>query len=33
MIIATFCIERHHHLLYDDRDFEPMAKLFGLQVL
>lgn len=32
VIIGTFCIERGHLLLHDDRDFEPMAKYLGLQV-
>ena len=30
LIIATFCIERGHHLLHDDRDFLPMAEHLGL---
>ena len=32
MIIGTFCIERGHLLLHDDRDFEPMRLHLGLQV-
>ena len=32
LIIGTFCIERHHALLHDDRDFEPMRIHLGLQV-
>src|SRR5260221_68146 len=24
ILIGTFCIERGHHLLHSDRDFEPM---------
>ena len=30
LIIGTFCIERGHALLHDDRDFEPMTKHLGL---
>ncbi|HET6237069.1 MAG TPA: PIN domain nuclease [Acetobacteraceae bacterium] len=33
LIIGTFCIERDHTLLHDDRDFEPMRLHLGLQVL
>jgi hypothetical protein len=33
MIIGTFCIERGHHLLHSDRDFEPMERLLGLQTV
>lgn len=33
LIIATFCIERGHALLYRDRDFEPMRVHFGLQTV
>jgi len=33
VIIGTFCIERGHHLLHDDRDFLPMATHLGLRVL
>ena len=33
LIIGTFCIERGHALLHDDRDFEPMVRFLGLQVL
>jgi hypothetical protein len=32
MIIGTFCIDRGHWLLHDDRDFDPMARYLGLQV-
>ncbi|MGH7154002.1 MAG: type II toxin-antitoxin system VapC family toxin [Acetobacteraceae bacterium] len=32
LIIGTYCIERHHSLLHDDRDFEPMEKHLGLMV-
>jgi len=33
LIIGTFCIERGHHLLHSDRDFEPMERLLGLQTI
>lgn len=33
VIIGTFCIERGHHLLHSDRDFEPMERLLGLQTV
>lgn len=33
IIIGTFCIEHHHVLLHDDRDFEPMEAHLGLKVL
>lgn len=29
-LIATFCIERRHELLFSDRDFEPFVSQFGL---
>jgi predicted nucleic acid-binding protein len=32
MIIGTFCIENHHVLLHDDRDFAPMEHHLGLMV-
>ena len=32
LIIGTYCIEYHHSLLHDDRDFEPMRIHLGLQV-
>ncbi|HYB08574.1 MAG TPA: PIN domain nuclease [Alphaproteobacteria bacterium] len=32
IIIATFCIERRHALLHDDRDFAPMVEHLGLEV-
>ena len=32
VIIGTFCIERHHALLHDDRDFAPMEEHLGLMV-
>jgi predicted nucleic acid-binding protein len=33
LIIATFCVERDHSLLHDDRDFDLMAPHIGLMVL
>jgi predicted nucleic acid-binding protein len=33
LIIGTFCIEKHHALLHDDRDFEGMERHLGLRVL
>jgi predicted nucleic acid-binding protein len=30
LIIATFCVERGHSLLHDDRDFDAMAAHLGL---
>jgi predicted nucleic acid-binding protein len=33
IIIGTFCIERGHQLLHDDRDFLPMETHLGLRVL
>lgn len=32
VIIATFCIENGFALLHNDRDFDPMEMLLGLQV-
>jgi predicted nucleic acid-binding protein len=32
IIIGTFCIEHHHTLLHDDRDFAPMEKHLGLRI-
>lgn len=32
IIIGTFCIERRHSLLHDDRDFSPMEEHLGLMV-
>ena len=32
IIIGTFCIEGHHALLHDDRDFAPMERHLGLKV-
>jgi predicted nucleic acid-binding protein len=33
LIIATFCLERGHSLLHDDRDFDPVAAHLGLRLL
>jgi predicted nucleic acid-binding protein len=33
IVIGTFCIERGHLLLHDDRDFEPMVRFLGLQTI
>ena len=32
LIIGTYCIERRHALLHDDRDFDPMHQHLGLVV-
>jgi len=32
LIIGTYCIEHHHMLLHDDRDFDPMREHLGLLV-
>jgi predicted nucleic acid-binding protein len=32
VIIGTYCIERDHALLHDDRDFDPMARFLGLSM-
>jgi predicted nucleic acid-binding protein len=32
LIIATFCIERGHSLLHDDRDFDAMTAPLGLTI-
>lgn len=32
-LIATFCIEKGHVLLHNDRDFHPFEKQLGLKVL
>lgn len=32
LIIGTFCIERGHALLHDDRDFAPMVEHLGLRL-
>jgi predicted nucleic acid-binding protein len=29
-IIATYCIENNHSLLYSDRDFDPFVRFLGL---
>jgi hypothetical protein len=31
VLIATFCIEDSHQLLFSDRDFEPLVTHLGLQ--
>ncbi len=31
IIIGTFCIERRHALLHEDRDFAPMEEHLGLK--
>jgi predicted nucleic acid-binding protein len=33
IIIGTFCIERRHALLHDDRDFDAMEAHLGLKVV
>jgi predicted nucleic acid-binding protein len=33
LVIGTFCIERGHRLLHDDRDFVQMERHLGLKVL
>ncbi len=30
LVIGTFCIERGHRLLHNDRDFDPMERFLGL---
>ena len=32
VLIATFCIEYGFELLHNDRDFDPMESILGLQV-
>jgi predicted nucleic acid-binding protein len=32
LVIATFCVEREHSLLHDDRDFDAMAGHLGLTI-
>ena len=32
LVIGTYCIERGHTLLHDDRDFDPMQQHLGLRV-
>lgn len=33
IIIGAFCIEHHHALLHDDRDFAPMEQHLGLMAV
>jgi predicted nucleic acid-binding protein len=33
LVIGTFCVERGHALLHNDRDFEPMERFLGLQTV
>ena len=33
IIIATYCIERGHHLLHQDRDFDHFERHLGLDVV
>jgi predicted nucleic acid-binding protein len=33
LLIGTFCLEQGHHLLHDDRDYDPMERLLGLSVI
>ncbi len=33
VVIGTFCIERRHALLHDDRDFAPLERHLGLKVV
>lgn len=33
VIIATFCIEHNHPLLYSDRDFKPFVDHLGLKAV
>jgi hypothetical protein len=30
-VIATWCVENDHQLLYSDRDFEPFVKYLDLR--
>ena len=32
VFIATFCIENNFQLIHNDRDFDPMEEILGLQV-
>ncbi|MBV9521584.1 MAG: PIN domain nuclease [Alphaproteobacteria bacterium] len=32
IVIGTYCIERGHALLHDDRDFAPMERHLGLRI-
>ncbi len=33
VLIGTFCIHHRLSLLHDDRDFDPMVRVLGLEVL
>lgn len=33
VMIATYCIERGHELLTEDRDFKPMVQHLGLRLI
>ncbi len=33
LVIATYCIENHYHLLHCDRDDEPFERYLGLRVV
>jgi predicted nucleic acid-binding protein len=33
MIIGTFCLVNGHALLHDDRDFDAMSEVLGLQIV
>lgn len=33
LLIGTFCIERGHSLLHNDRDFAPMERFLGLRTI
>jgi predicted nucleic acid-binding protein len=33
VMIGTFCIHHQLALLHDDRDFDPMVKFLGLEVI
>ena len=33
IIIGTFCIHNQLTLLHDDRDFDPMVKFLGLEII
>ncbi|MFZ3209448.1 MAG: PIN domain-containing protein [Geobacteraceae bacterium] len=33
VIIGTFCIHHQLTLLHDDRDFDPMVKFLGLEII
>lgn len=33
VMIGTFCIHYHLPLLHDDRDFDPMVKFLGLEII